>query len=131
ERLNGELVSGNYFHVLGIGSAAGRVLTPDDDKVPDGHPVAVISYDFWRSRFGLDPKVIGKNVILNDHSYQIIGVSQQGFTGVELGQNPQVRVPVAMKAQITPLWNDLKNRRSRWVNVFGRLKPGVTLEQAK
>jgi predicted permease len=130
ERITGELVSGNYFEVLGVGAAAGRVFTPDDDKVPNGQPVAVISYDFWVSRFGRDRNVIGKNVIVNDRSYSIIGVSQQGFTGVELGQNPQIRFPMMMKAQITPQWDDLKNRRSRWVNVFGRLKPGVTLQQA-
>ncbi len=130
-RITGELVSGNYFQVLGVGAAAGRVFTQEDDKLPGGHPVAVISYDFWTSRFGRERNVIGKNVIVNDRSYTVIGVSQQGFTGVELGQNPEIRFPMMMKAQVTPLWDDLKRRRSKWVNVFGRLKAGVTLEQAK
>jgi predicted permease len=131
QRITGELVSGNYFDVLGVGAAAGRVFTQEDDKLPGGHPVAVISYDFWISRFGRDRNAVGKNVVVNDRSYTIIGVSQQGFTGVELGQNPEIRFPMMMKAQITPLWDDLKRRRSKWVNVFGRLKPGATLEQAK
>jgi predicted permease len=130
ERVVGELVSGTYFQVLGVGAAIGRVITPDDDKRNDG-PVAVLSYDYWRTRFGADPAVVGRTITINNHKLTIIGVSQAGFDGVDIGSASSIRVPVLMKAQMTPNWDDVENRRSRWVNVFGRLKPGVTIEQAK
>ncbi|HMB79322.1 MAG TPA: ABC transporter permease, partial [Vicinamibacterales bacterium] len=130
ERVPGELVSGTYFQVLGVGAAIGRVIMPDDDKRGDG-PVAVLSYDYWRTRFGADPKIIGQSITVNNNTLTIIGVSQAGFDGVDIGYVPSIRVPVLMKAQMTPNWDDVDNRRSRWVNVFGRLKPGVTIDQAK
>ena len=130
ERVPGELVSGTYFQVLGVGAAIGRVFTPDDDKRGDS-PVAVLSYDYWRTRFAADPKVIGQTITVNNNKLTIIGVSQAGFDGVDIGYSPGIRVPLLMKAQMTPNWDDVENRRSRWVNVFGRLKPGITLDQAK
>jgi predicted permease len=130
ERVPGELVSGTYFHVLGVGAALGRVIVPDDDKRGDG-AVAVLSYDYWRTRFGADPKIVGQIITVNNNKLTIVGVSQAGFDGVDIGYVPSIRVPVLMKAQMTPNWDDVDNRRSRWVNVFGRLKPGVTREQAK
>jgi predicted permease len=131
ERVPGELVSGTYFQVLGVGAAIGRVITPDDDKERGGSPVAVLSYDYWRTRFGADPSIVGKAITVSNHPLTIIGVSQAGFDGVDIGYVPRIRVPLLMKADMTPNWDDVDNRRSRWVNVFGRLKPGVTLEQAK
>jgi predicted permease len=130
ERVPGELVSGTYFQVLGVSAAIGRVIVPDDDKRGDG-PVAVLSYDYWRTRFGADPKVVGQTITVNNNKLTIIGVSQAGFDGVDIGYVPNIRVPVLMKAQMTPNWDDVDNRRSRWVNVFGRLEPGVTRDQAK
>ncbi len=130
ERVPGELVSGTYFQVLGVSAALGRVILPEDDQRNDG-PVAVLSYDYWRTRFGADPKIIGQTITVNNNKLTIIGVSQAGFDGVDIGYVPSIRVPVLMKAQMTPNWDDVDNRRSRWVNVFGRLKPGVTREQAK
>jgi len=131
ERVEGELVSGTYFPVLGVGAALGRTITPDDDRTPGGHPVAMLSYQYWKTRFNSDPGVIGRTLVISAHSYTIIGVTQPGFTGVELGRTIQVFVPMMMKAQITPGWDALNDRRWRWVNAFGRLKPGVSLEQAK
>ena len=131
ERVPGELVSGTYFQVLGVGAAMGRVITPDDDKARGGEPVAVLSYDYWRNRFGANPQIVGTTITVNNHTLTIIGVSQAGFDGVDIGYVPNIRVPLMMKAQMTPNWDDVENRRSRWVNVFGRLKPGVTLDQAK
>jgi predicted permease len=131
DRVAGELVSGTYFPVLGVSAEVGRVLTPEDDRVRAGHPVAVLSYDYWRNRFSADPKVVGKTIVVNNHPFTIIGVSARGFDGVDIGYAPSVRVPMMMKAQMTPQWDDLDNRRSRWANVFGRLKPGVTQEQAR
>lgn len=131
ERVAGELVSGTYFPVLGVGAAAGRVFSPDDDRIPNGHPVAVLSYGYWKSRFSGSPEVVGKEMIVNGHNMTVVGVAEQGFEGVELGHSTQVFIPVMMKAQITPNWDDLKKRRSRWVNAFGRLRPGVSREQAQ
>jgi predicted permease len=128
----GELVSGNYFPVLGVGAALGRVFTAQDDLTQGGHPIAVIGYSYWQSRFAGDPNVIGKKISVNGYPLTIVGVSPRGFDGVEPGYTVQIRVPMMMKHEITgtqfyPLWN----RRGRFAQVFGRLKPGVTLEQAK
>ncbi len=131
ERVAGELVSGTYFPTLGVGAAVGRTLTPEDDQTPGGHPVAMLSYAYWKSRFGRDADIVGKTVIVNGHNMTVVGVAQKGFDGVELGIRTQVFVPVMMKAQMTPLWDGLKDRRWRWVNAFGRLKPNVTMEQAQ
>jgi predicted permease len=131
DRVSGELVSGTYFPVLGVGAAVGRVITPEDDRVRAGHPVAVLSYEYWRTRFSAETNVVGKTIVVNNYPLTIIGVSQAGFDGVDIGYAPSVRVPMMMKAQMTPQWDDLDNRRSRWANVFGRMKPGVTAEQAK
>ena len=130
ERVPGELVSGTFFQVLGVGAAVGRVIGPDDDRERGNSPVAVLSYSYWRNRFGGDPHVVGKTITVNNTKLTIVGVSQPGFDGVDIGYVPSIRVPVMMKAQMTPNWDDVDNRRSRWVNVFGRLKPGVSLEQA-
>ena len=135
ERVDGELVSGSYFPVLGVGPALGRLFNPDDDKTPGGAPYAVLSYRYWLSRFAGRPDVIGKKILVNGYPITIVGVSQAGFDGTDPGKSPQVRVPVMMKAQMDPVGNSFEynftSRRGRWINVFGRLKPGVTLEQAK
>ena len=133
EWLDGELVSGNYFDVLGVKAIIGRTLTPDDDRVPGGHPVAVLSYDFWAERFHANANVLGQKLLINNYPFTVIGVSQPGFEGVEVGYAPQVRIPVMMKKEMTPGWEmySLESRRGKWVNVFARLKPGVTITQAK
>ena len=131
ERVSGELVSGNYFQVLGVAPAAGRLFTQQDNLTEGGHPVAVLGHGFWKARFAEDPGVIGKTMAVNGHNFTIVGVSQEGFDGVEQGVATQVYAPVMMKPQMTPLWNDLDNRRSRWVNVIGRLQPGMTVEKAQ
>ncbi len=132
ERISGELVSGNYFPVLGVGAALGRVFTAEDDLMQGGHPLGVLSYGFWQSRFGHDPGVIGKKLLVNGYPITIIGVSQRGFDGTDPGFSPQIRIPMMMKAQIDQLgFYTLNQPRGRWVNTFGRLKPDVTLDQAK
>ncbi|MGA3202678.1 MAG: ABC transporter permease, partial [Bryobacteraceae bacterium] len=132
EMISGELVSGTYFPVLGVGAALGRVFNPTDDQTPGGEPYAVLSYRYWMSRFAGDPGVIGKKLVLNGYPYTVVGVSQAGFDGTDPTQSPQVRIPVMMKLQTAEIFGpyDLKNRRGRWVNAYGRLKPGVTIEQA-
>src|SRR5215467_5578778 len=130
ERVSAELVSGSYFPVLGVTAAIGRTLTPNDDRVPGGHPVAMLSYSFWQSRFSSDPSIVGKQIVTNGYAFTVIGVSQAGFDGVELGYKSKVFVPMMMKAQITPRSVGLEDRGVRWVTAFGRLKPGISLAQA-
>ncbi len=132
ERTLGELVSGTYFGVLSVGTVLGRPIGPEDVRVPDGHPVVVLSYDYWKRRFGGDPQIIGKTLLVNNYQMAVIGVAQPGFDGVELGASSKIFIPVMMEKEIIigPM-KFLTDRRSRWVNAFGRLKPGVTEEKAK
>src|SRR5216684_5947797 len=132
ERVPAELVSGTYFSVLGVGTAIGRAFTPEDDRIPNGHPIVVLSYDYWKQRFGADPGIVGKTVTMNSYVMSIIGVAQAGFDGVELGYSTKLFVPIMMQQQIVVgNVNMLTDRRTRWVNTFGRLKPGVSQTQAK
>src|SRR5580700_11650425 len=132
ERISGEVVSGTYFPVLGVGAALGRVFNASDDRAQSGAPFAVLSYRYWMSRFAGDPQVIGKKLVLNGFPFTVVGVSQAGFDGTDPAHSPQVRVPILMKLQVDAQgYYDFKNRRNRWVNAYGRLKPGVTIEQAK
>ena len=134
ERLEAEMVSGNYFTMLGVQPALGRVFNSrDDDQVHNGHPVVVLSYDYWVNRFARDPSVVGKKILVNNFPMEIVGVSAPGFAGLDPAQGPQIRVPVQMKPSMVPDWTwvHMDNRRSRWVQVFGRLKPGYTVESAR
>jgi predicted permease len=134
ERVEAEMVSGNYFTMLGVSPAAGRVLnSQDDDQVYQGHPVAVLSHAYWVSRFAGDRGVVGKKILVNNYPMTIVGVSQAGFAGVDPTRSPQIRVPILMKQAMVPewAWVDLSNRRQKWVQVFARLKPGETVESAQ
>ena len=131
ERVAGELVSGNYYQLLGVKPAIGRLISPDDDRLPGAGPVAVLSFDYWRDRFSRDPNIVGQTIRLNGFPMTVIGVAGAGFHGVDLGYNPQVMVPVTMVKSMMADWDVLEQRRQRWVQVFGRLKPGVSMEQAK
>jgi predicted permease len=133
ERVSAEMVSGNYFTMLGVQPAIGRVLnSKEDDQVYSGHPVVVLSYDYWFSRFARDPNVVGKKILVNDYPMTIVGVSAAGFAGIDPAQSPQIRVPILMKKVMTPEWAWLHgdDRRARWVQVFARLKPGYTAASA-
>lgn len=134
ELVQGELVTGNYFQVLGVKAALGRTFVPDDDVKPGDAPLAMLTYDFWQSRFAADPDIAGKIVHLNGYPMAVVGVSAPRFQGVEIGEATQVFVPMMMQKQMNPSlgrFAQLDNRRSRWANVFARLKPGITREQAK
>jgi predicted permease len=133
EHVQLEMVSGTYFSTLGLNPYLGRVFTPEDDRLPDAYPYVILNYAYWKSRFSADPNIVGKSLILNNQSMTIVGVLQPGFDGVELGRSPKLFVPLMMQKEImvgNPT-DMLKERRNRWVNTFGRLKPGVTREQAK
>ena len=131
ERAGGDLVSGNFFSVLGIGPALGRVLVLEDDRVPGASPVAVLTYGYWQSRFGGDPGVVGRKISLNAYPFTVVGVAAPGFAGLLKGQNVDVFVPIAMKRELTPEWNGLVERDIMWLNIFARLKPGISREQAE
>jgi predicted permease len=131
ERVDGELISGNYFDVLGVHPIAGRALTPDDDRVANGSQAAMISYGYWMRRFAGDRSVVNRAVALNGHPMTIVGIAPPGFFGISIGQSADVLVPVTLKAQMTPTWDDLENRRSRWLVLMARLKPGVPVAQAE
>ncbi|HET8921514.1 MAG TPA: ABC transporter permease [Candidatus Acidoferrum sp.] len=133
ERVSVELVSGTYFSTLGVSPALGRIFTLEDDRVPSGHPYLVMSYDFWKTRFAGDPAIVGKTLMLNNYNMTVVGVAQAGFDGVELGFSPKIFIPIMMQPQVV-VGNPedmLKARRNRWVNAFGRLKPGISQRQAQ
>jgi predicted permease len=133
ERVSLEMVSGNYFTMLGVPAAAGRVFnSEEDDRIFLGHPVAVLSYGYWDSRFSRDPHVIGKKILVNNHAMTIVGVSAAGFSGLDPSESPQIRVPILMEPAMMPewWWMSPDDRRIRWVQVFARLKPGYTAESA-
>lgn len=125
------LVAGNYFEVLGVRPHLGRLLTRDDDKLKNGHAVVVVQYDFWQSRFGGKTEVVGSTIRLNGTSFTVIGIAASGFEGTDTGVPTKVWVPVMMKPTITPTWDALDDERYAWFYLFGRLKPGVTADQAQ
>ncbi len=129
-RLWGYEVSGNYFDMLGVQAIRGRVLHPEDDMKRGGHPLAVISYSCWRSRFGGDPDIAGRKVKIAGLEYTIVGVTPPAFIGTELIYTPEIFVPVAMADQIEQAkWMD--DRGDANGLVIGRLKPGVSLKSAQ
>ncbi|MFI5209799.1 MAG: ABC transporter permease, partial [Gemmatimonadales bacterium] len=127
----GTLVSGSYFPTLGIRPALGRLIGPSDDAAIGAGYVTVLSYNFWESRLGADPSVVGKTIVVNGHSLEIIGVAPRGFDGTVLGSRPMIFVPITMREALSNVQPVFENRRSYWIYLFGRLKPGVSLEQAK
>ncbi len=131
ERIAGQLVTGTYFPMLGVSAALGRVFTADDDKIKGGHPLVVLSYRYWITRFAGDPGVIGKKLSVNGYPMTVIGVSQAGFDGTDPASSPQIRVPMLMEEQIDLGGDNLENRRFRWVSVFGRMRPDETIAQAR
>jgi predicted permease len=137
ESVAGELVSGGYFSGLGVNARLGRMIGPQDETAAGADRVAVITHAYWNSRFAGDPAIVGKPILVSNEPMTVIGVAQEGFDGVNLGRAAQVFVPITMAGLITPLGDKkdvgkvLENRRQRWLNVFGRLREGVTPEQAQ
>src|SRR5437764_3420571 len=131
QRVWGYLVSGNYFDVLGVKPMLGRAFLPEEDQTPDSYPVAVLSYNCWRGRFGSDPAIVGKTVEFNSRPFTIIGVAPKGFVGTEVAYEPEMFIPVMMSKTIEPGSNYLDRRDSSNMFTVGRLKPGITLEQAR
>jgi len=126
----GEVVTGNFFEVLGLKPAVGRLLRADDDGVPGQNPVIVLSYSCWTSRLGRDPNVLNSRVLMNGQPVLIVGVAPQGFRGLVAGQTPDFFAPVSMTAMIEPGWKGSDSPDSFWLNLFGRLRPAVGPRQA-
>jgi putative ABC transport system permease protein len=131
EKLWGDLVSGNYFDVLGVKPALGRTFLPEEDKTRLSHPVVVISHSLWQSRFGGDPAIVNSDVLINGRKFKIIGVAPAGFKGTEVIYTPEIYVPFAMQKWIEPESDYLDSRGSRNMFATGRLKPGVSETQAE
>ena len=128
DRLEGEIVAEGYFDVLGARPIAGRLFTAEEERVPDAHPVAVVSHALWRDRFGADPSLVGRAITLNDRTFTVVGVMPEGFRG--LAFDTDVWVPMMMVATVGSL-DDLERRGSRWLGAVGRLRDGVTPAQAQ
>src|SRR5688572_1855562 len=128
----GLLVSGHYFPALGITPAIGRLIGPEDDRVPGGHPVVVLSDEFWRTRFGADPGIVNRTLIVNGGAMTIIGVAPRGFSGITALQRPRIFVPLAMAEQTfrDPGWNGLSARNNHWLYLFARTEPGISRQRA-
>ncbi len=134
----GELVTGNYFSGLGVHPAVGRGFLPDEDRVPGEKPVCVLSYKFWQRHFQGDSSVVGKTININKHAFTIVGVAPQGFIGARLFSFlPDVWIPIMMERTVYPNLPhmpdplDPAKREYRWLTPWGRLKPGVTRQQAE
>ena len=131
ERVWGFEVSGNYFDVLGVKATRGRTFLPEEDKTPLSHPVAVVSYDSWQRRFGGDPDLVGKDVLLNNHQFKVIGIAPEGFKGTELVYTPEIWLPASMMGWVEPGADWLDDRNTRNFFAIGRLKPGFDTRQAE
>jgi putative ABC transport system permease protein len=131
ERVEGELVSGNFFDVLGVKPEQGRLLTPADDSESGDNLVVVVSHGLWRRRFNADPDVIGKTIKLNGYVYTLVGVADEEFEGIRAGAKMDIWIPVTTLRQTDPSWTGVLNDRGHgWLEVFGRLRPGVTIDRA-
>jgi predicted permease len=132
---SGMLVSGSYFPLLGVRPTIGRLLTPEDDRTIGGHPVVVLSEEYWRTRFDSNPNIINETLIVNGQALTVVGVGPRDFHGTSLGSRPHVFVPMTMRGLMSPGFvregnNGFENRRAYFAYLFARLKPGMSIEQA-
>jgi len=131
-RLTGaELVSGTYFSVLGVRPALGRLLTTEDDQTPGSSPVVVLSYDFWKNQLGGAADIVGQKVLVNQYPMTVVGVAAPTFYGIDVGEVPSVWIPATMSAQSIPGFETMLDRRTRWMQILGRLKQNVSLAEAR
>ncbi|HEX3437422.1 MAG TPA: ABC transporter permease [Pseudacidobacterium sp.] len=126
-----EMVSGNYFNVLGVQPAAGRLFSSGDETASAGDPYAVLSFDYWKARFDENPQIIGQSISVNGSPFTVVGVAAPGFQSAVWGDMPKVFVPITMKRIITPEFDDLNDRQSYWLKTMGRLPDGMTTGQAE
>jgi predicted permease len=130
EMINARLVSGSYFSVLGVEAVLGRAFTDADDKIPGGHPVAVANHAWWERRLGADPAAVGRTITIGSTVYTLIGVAPREFFGTEVGESPDIWIPLAMEEQIPPGWKGRENNLFQSLYLIARMKPGVRIERA-
>jgi predicted permease len=128
---NGLLVSGNYFQVLQVQPALGRLFDSNDDRLVGEAPVVVLSHAYWTTRFAADPNVLNQGLIVNGQTLTIVGVTPRGFDGTTLGTKPEVFVPITLRGTMNPGFRSWANRQTYWAYLFARLRPGVSIESAR
>jgi predicted permease len=126
-----EIVSGNYFQVLGVRPAVGRVFVAADDGAPNANPLVVLSYGFWQKQLAGAPDVVGRKVLVNRHPMTVVGVAAPAFHGIDVGAVPSLWIPASMSAQAIPGFDDYRDRRTIWMQILGRLQPGMSFHQAQ
>ena len=131
ELIRAGLVAGNFFQVLGVRPHLGRLLTDDDSRTKNTSPVTVLQFDFWQNRFGGNRAIVGSTIRLNGYPFTVIGIAAPGFEGTDVGLPANLWLPITMKPTLSPPWDELENERYAWFYLFGRLKPGVTMEKAQ
>jgi ABC-type antimicrobial peptide transport system permease subunit len=128
---DGLLVSGSYFPVLKLQPALGRLLNSNDDHLVGESQVVVLGYNYWSSRFGLDPAVLNKQLIVNGHSLTVVGVAPKGFDGTTIGMRPALFVPITLRSLLDANHNAWSLRTDYWAYLFARLRPGTTIDAAR
>jgi len=131
KNLGAQIVSGNYFDVLGVKAEHGRTFLPDEDQTPATHPVVVLSYAAWQRDFGGDPGIVGKTISLNRRDFNVVGIAQKDFTGTDIGGRPDLWVPMMMHDVVHPGFDWYNTRRGLFLALTGRLKPGISNAQAQ
>ena len=131
EQASAEMVTGNFFQVLGVGAAMGRVFTQQDDSAPGANPVVVLSHSYWANKCAGNPAILNQNVTLNGLPMTVIGIAEARFHGVRPGDTPDLYVPISMQKTVRPTWDGAEDRQFRWLNIFARLKPGMNEKQAQ
>ncbi len=131
EEAHGRLVSGNYFQVLGVPPIVGRTFSSDEDRAPGASPVIVISYDYWMNHYGRDLNIPGKTLRINGSAFTVIGVAPPHFSGEVVGSPTDIWIPLSMQAQVNPGDSRLDRRDTNWLLCIGRLKPGVSIQNAR
>jgi macrolide transport system ATP-binding/permease protein len=133
ERVQGEMVTANYFEVLGVRITRGRGFLPEEDTVQGARPVAVVGYDLWKRRFESDASLMGKTIRINDHPFTVVGIAPSSFSGVEVGNPVDLWVPLMVAAEVwpKPLGDWQHDRDDNWLSGIGRLKPGISIKQAE
>jgi len=130
ERARAEIVTGNFFEVLGLQPALGRLFSSADDSVRGGNPVTVLAFDFWQRRFAANPSILNRTILINSQPFVVIGVAPEHFRSLIAGDSPEIFIPISMRALLTPGWDWLEKPSMQWLTLLGRLKPGVSRERA-
>jgi len=130
DRVEGYVVSGNFFDTLGVKPALGRTLEPSDTATPGAAPVVVLSYGCWKSRFGSDPGILNQGILVNNKPMTIVGVTDSTFDGTQPGYIPELYIPITMLASLDVPPRDLTRHNDNWIKLIGRIKPQMSLQQA-